>query len=138
MGPAGDDGGLGRVYRVYMTVYGRVWVYSGSLVRARGTLFSVDDAGRRGENSGQSFPVRPPNSKEPVVTSRTRADHVNSVYQSSTSPVVLDPQASPKKYRLIARDRLFISLYGIFLGSSVERFLATLYRYGYYFIFDLQ
>jgi hypothetical protein len=50
--------GLGRVYRVYTTVYGRVWVYSGSLVGARGTLFSVDDAGRRG--SGQSFPFVPP------------------------------------------------------------------------------
>ena len=39
---------LGRVYRVYTTVYGRVWIYSGSLVGARGTVFSVDDAGRRG------------------------------------------------------------------------------------------
>jgi hypothetical protein len=58
MGPAGDDGGLDRVYRVYTTVYGRVRrVYSGSLVgpcgfvsvsASRGTPFSVDDAGRRG------------------------------------------------------------------------------------------
>jgi hypothetical protein len=122
---------------------------SGSIQVPLSELAGHSSASTMQADVGPIFPVRPPNSKEPVVTSRTRADHVNSVYQSSTSPVVLDPQASPKKYRLIARDRLFISLYGIFLGSSVERFLtliqsfhhlplATLYRYGYYFIFDLQ
>jgi hypothetical protein len=42
---------LDRVYRICTTVYGRVWVYLGSLIGARG-FFSVsasrDDAGRRG------------------------------------------------------------------------------------------
>jgi hypothetical protein len=35
-------------------------------------------------NSGQSLPfVLPPSSREPVVTDRTKADNVSSIYQSS-------------------------------------------------------
>ena len=48
MGPAGDDGGLDRVCRVYTTVYGRVRVYSGPLFRARGAVSAPATPGRRG------------------------------------------------------------------------------------------
>jgi hypothetical protein len=82
-------------------------------------------------NSGQPVPfVSPPLPpsflpREPVVTGRTRADHVSSVSQLSDSPIVLDPQAPPRKYKLLRGSNSVYQLWtewvlGLGGGPSVE------------------
>jgi hypothetical protein len=63
--------------------------------------------------------------REPVVTDRIRADHVSSVSQPSDSPIVLDPQASPRRYKLLRGSNSVYQLWTEWMfdlggGPSVE------------------
>src|SRR5271154_5159727 len=56
---------------------------------------------------------------------RTRGDHVSSVYQSSNSLIVPDPQALPRKYKLLRGSNSVYQLwtewvFGLGGGPSVE------------------
>src|SRR2546421_8854597 len=73
--------------------------------------------------------------RKPVITDRTRADHVSSVYQSSNSPIVLDRQALPRKYKLFRGSNSIYQLwtkwvFGLGGGPSVEALDGCLGRAG--------
>ena len=84
--------------------------------------------------SSSPLPASPLLPREPVITDRTRADHVSSVYQSSNSPIVLDRQALPRKYKLFRGSNSIYQLwtewvFGLGGGPSVEALDGCLGRW---------